>query len=79
MKSVCLDHEEGTEMDTIEFQLKVKCTRNTHASKDASDPDELFKDHKGRFSVVETFCFNTYNKHYQLLHIIWPLFDISNL
>ncbi|XP_014667921.1 PREDICTED: DNA-directed RNA polymerases I and III subunit RPAC1-like [Priapulus caudatus] len=40
------DQEEPTEMDTIEFQLKVRCMKNTHAPKDATDPDELFKDHK---------------------------------
>ncbi|OWF55187.1 DNA-directed RNA polymerases I and III subunit RPAC1-like [Mizuhopecten yessoensis] len=36
---------EGTAEDTIEFQLKVKCTKNSHA-KDTTDPDELYKDHK---------------------------------
>jgi hypothetical protein len=29
------------------FNLKVRCSRNSHASKDTSDPDELYKDHKG--------------------------------
>ncbi|XP_045184889.1 DNA-directed RNA polymerases I and III subunit RPAC1-like [Mercenaria mercenaria] len=36
---------EPTEEDTIQFELKVKCTRNPHV-KDATDPDELYKDHK---------------------------------
>jgi hypothetical protein len=35
--------------DTIIFQLKVKCTKNSQA-KDATDPDELYKDHKGKRS-----------------------------
>ncbi|KAK3092535.1 hypothetical protein FSP39_004078 [Pinctada imbricata] len=39
------DDTEGTAEDTIEFQLKVKCTKNTHA-KDTTDPDDLYKDHK---------------------------------
>lgn len=36
---------EGTAEDTIEFQLKVKCTRNPGV-KESTDPDELYKDHK---------------------------------
>uniref|UniRef100_A0A3B4BQL6 DNA-directed RNA polymerases I and III subunit RPAC1 n=1 Tax=Pygocentrus nattereri TaxID=42514 RepID=A0A3B4BQL6_PYGNA len=37
--------EEGTEIDTIQLQLKIKCTRNPRASKDSSDPKELYKNH----------------------------------
>lgn len=40
---------EGTAEDTIEFQLKVKCTRDPTA-KESTDPDELYKDHKGLFA-----------------------------
>ncbi|KAL5009296.1 hypothetical protein ScPMuIL_014877 [Solemya velum] len=36
---------EGTADDTIEFQLQVKCTKHPNA-KDATDPDDLYKDHK---------------------------------
>ncbi|XP_050406507.1 DNA-directed RNA polymerases I and III subunit RPAC1 [Patella vulgata] len=36
---------EGTAEDTIEFQLKVKCSRNKEA-KEATAPDEMYKDHK---------------------------------
>ncbi|XP_070578554.1 DNA-directed RNA polymerases I and III subunit RPAC1-like isoform X2 [Ptychodera flava] len=35
--------EDGTAEDTIELQLKVKCTKDQHAAKDATDPDELYK------------------------------------
>ncbi|XP_069464919.1 DNA-directed RNA polymerases I and III subunit RPAC1 isoform X2 [Ambystoma mexicanum] len=38
--------EEGTEIDTLQFQLKIKCTRNPRASKESSDPNELYIDHK---------------------------------
>ncbi|XP_078255081.1 DNA-directed RNA polymerases I and III subunit RPAC1 isoform X2 [Rhinoraja longicauda] len=38
--------EEGTEIDTLQFHLKVKCTKNTKALKDSSDPEELFLNHK---------------------------------
>lgn len=34
--------DEGTAEDTIEFTLRVKCTKNPAASKDATDPDELY-------------------------------------
>ncbi|KAL4641143.1 DNA-directed RNA polymerases I and III subunit RPAC1-like [Arapaima gigas] len=37
--------EEGTEIDTIQLQIKVKCTRNPRASKDSSDPNELYNNH----------------------------------
>ncbi|XP_061084461.1 DNA-directed RNA polymerases I and III subunit RPAC1 [Conger conger] len=39
------DEEEGTEIDTIQLQLKIKCTRNPRATKDSSDPSELYLNH----------------------------------
>lgn len=41
--------EEGSEIDTIQLQLKIKCSRNPRASKDSSDPRELYLNHMGRF------------------------------
>uniref|UniRef100_A0A9L0S8U2 DNA-directed RNA polymerases I and III subunit RPAC1 n=1 Tax=Equus caballus TaxID=9796 RepID=A0A9L0S8U2_HORSE len=38
--------EEGTEIDTLQFRLQVRCTRNPHAAKDSSDPSELYVNHK---------------------------------
>ncbi|KAM9315793.1 DNA-directed RNA polymerases I and III subunit RPAC1 [Gastrophryne carolinensis] len=40
------DDAEGTDIDTLQFELNVKCTRNPRASKDSSDPNELYLDHK---------------------------------
>ncbi|CAB1312619.1 unnamed protein product [Coregonus sp. 'balchen'] len=37
--------EEGTEIDTIQLQLKIKCTRNPRATKDSADPRELYLNH----------------------------------
>nr|XP_020463266.1 DNA-directed RNA polymerases I and III subunit RPAC1 isoform X2 [Monopterus albus] len=37
--------EEGSEIDTIQLQLKIKCSRNPRASKDSSDPQELYLNH----------------------------------
>ncbi|MBN3297068.1 DNA-directed RNA polymerases I and III subunit RPAC1 [Amia ocellicauda] len=37
--------EEGTEIDTIQLQLKIKCTRNPRATKESSDPNELYLNH----------------------------------
>ncbi len=37
---------EGTAEDTIEFALKIKCRKNPHAAKDASNADDLYLDHK---------------------------------
>ena len=41
------EDEESTEDNVIELELKVKCTRNPHASKEAADPDDLYINHKG--------------------------------
>ncbi|XP_014111418.1 DNA-directed RNA polymerases I and III subunit RPAC1 isoform X2 [Poecile atricapillus] len=38
--------QEGTEIDTLQFQLKIKCKRNPQAAKESSDPDELYFNHK---------------------------------
>ncbi|XP_031435300.1 DNA-directed RNA polymerases I and III subunit RPAC1 [Clupea harengus] len=37
--------EEGTEIDTIQLQLTVKCTRNPRAPKDSADPREIYLNH----------------------------------
>lgn len=45
---LCLsEDQEGTEIDTIQLQLKVKCTRNPRAPKDSSDHKELYLNHMG--------------------------------
>ncbi|XP_077351354.1 DNA-directed RNA polymerases I and III subunit RPAC1 isoform X5 [Festucalex cinctus] len=38
--------EEVSEIDTIQLCLKIKCYRNTRASKDSSDPQELYLNNK---------------------------------
>lgn len=40
------DDESGTTDDTLEFELKIKCTRNPHAHPDASDPEVMYVNHK---------------------------------
>jgi DNA-directed RNA polymerase I and III subunit RPAC1 len=40
--------ENGSPEDTLVFQLKVKCTKNKNASKHATDPDELYINHKSK-------------------------------
>nr|CAD7576256.1 unnamed protein product [Timema californicum] len=41
------DDEDGTEQDTLEFELKVKCTWNTNAHKDTTNPDDLYRNNNG--------------------------------
>lgn len=36
---------EGTEHDTLEFELKVKCTKRKDANKDSSNFDSIYKNH----------------------------------
>jgi hypothetical protein len=43
-----LGDEDGTDQDTLEFQLKVKCTWNPNAPKDSTNLDDLYKDHKSK-------------------------------
>ncbi|XP_071962083.1 DNA-directed RNA polymerases I and III subunit RPAC1-like [Antedon mediterranea] len=38
--------DEGSPEDTVEFNLKIKCTRNPNAPKDATDPEELYRNCK---------------------------------
>lgn len=44
--------EEASEIDTIQLQLKIKCSRNPRASKESSDPRELYLNHMGRSQVM---------------------------
>ena len=52
MMYLCAGDMEGTGEDTIEFQLKVCCKKNDNAASDATDPDDLYCDHKGQFTAV---------------------------
>ena len=38
--------------DTVKFILKAKCIKNPNASKDAADPDELYINHTGLYSLT---------------------------
>jgi len=40
------DEENPSEQDTLEFELKVKCTWNPNKPADSSDPDEMYLNHK---------------------------------
>lgn len=40
------DDEDGCDMDTIEFELKVKCSKNTNPPSDIPDPSEIYKNSK---------------------------------
>ncbi|XP_034249654.1 DNA-directed RNA polymerases I and III subunit RPAC1 [Thrips palmi] len=48
---------EPTEQDTLEFELKIKCTWNGNAPKDATHPDDLYRNH------------NVYTKHLKWIPI----------
>ncbi|KAK7504128.1 hypothetical protein BaRGS_00004432 [Batillaria attramentaria] len=42
----------GTEEDTLEFKLKVKCTKNP-AARETSDPDQMYRDHRVTTKYLE--------------------------
>ncbi|PSN41339.1 DNA-directed RNA polymerases I and III subunit RPAC1 [Blattella germanica] len=48
---------EGTEQDTLEFELKVKCTWNPNAPKDSTSFDDMYRNH------------NVYTRHIRWLPI----------
>ncbi|OXA42825.1 DNA-directed RNA polymerases I and III subunit RPAC1 [Folsomia candida] len=48
----------GTEQDTLEFELKVRCSWNPDKSAESTDPDELYINHKGLIKRM-TFTFGT--------------------
>lgn len=48
---------EPTEQDTLEYELKIKCTWNSSAHKDATHPDDLYRNH------------NVYSKHIKWIPI----------
>lgn len=50
------DDAEETDIDSLQFELNVKCTRNPLASKDSSDPNELYIDHKGERAIHMTIA-----------------------
>lgn len=46
--SVPFAEDECDEINTLQFQLKIKCHRNPQAAKESSDPNELYINHKGK-------------------------------
>jgi hypothetical protein len=49
---ILLGDEDGTEQDTLEFQLKVKCSWIPNSPKDSTNPADNYKDHKS-----ECYCY----------------------
>lgn len=52
-----INDAEGTEQDTLEFELKVKCTRNKDDNKESSCADDMYKNN------------NVYSKHIKWIPI----------
>ena len=44
--------ERVTAETVIEFELKVKCTRNPKAPKDSVDPDAMYLNSKGTLCII---------------------------
>ncbi|XP_044304400.1 DNA-directed RNA polymerases I and III subunit RPAC1 [Varanus komodoensis] len=40
------EEDECDEINTLQFQLKIKCSKNPHAPRESSDPNELYINHK---------------------------------
>ena len=73
--------EESTEDNVVEFELKVKCTRNPRASKESTDPDDLYVNHKGGMFLNLMFVFKLLRDYVNLnfpVHQECPAFIQSN-
>lgn len=55
--------EEGTPEDTLEFELKVKCSWNPARTKDHTNPEDLYRDFRGKQEVI-------YDVFFALLFVI---------
>lgn len=42
-----LDSTESSEHDTLEFELKIKCSLNKDSRKDSSRADDIYKNNNG--------------------------------
>lgn len=45
---VFVESAESGEQDSLEFELKVKCTVNKDGNKDSSRADDIYKNHSGK-------------------------------
>lgn len=43
------ESDEGTERDTLEFELKVKCTKKTSNQNDSIRFEDLYNNHNGMY------------------------------
>lgn len=43
------DATEGTEFDTLEYAIKVKCTNNKSQPKDSYRAEDMYDNHSGKF------------------------------
>ena len=55
---ITVGDDEANWNTVIEFELKVKCTKNPKAPKDATDTDELYLNSKGSSLVHFYFAIN---------------------
>lgn len=46
------DATEGTEFDTLEFSMKVKCTINKSQPKDSFRAEDLYENHSSKLSSI---------------------------
>ena len=59
LKLLSSDAEKNSSDDTLQFRLKIKCTRN-NVDNDTTDPKILYKNHKGKYTsryilLIDTF------------------------
>lgn len=52
------DATEGTEFDTLEFSLKVKCTANKAQPKDSYRTEDLYENHSSKFCLEYIIIWN---------------------
>lgn len=46
--------DECDEINTLQFRLKIKCSKNLQAARESSDPNELYINHKGKIFAFKS-------------------------
>lgn len=69
MCSFYTDATEGTEFDTLEFTLKIKCTSNKLQNKESFRAEDMYENHSGKsYFFIYIKIYVDYNIIYYLIN-----------
>ena len=62
---------EGTQEDTLKFELKVKCSWNPERKKDSTHPQDLYRDFCGNIQLL--FIVTSFGKYCNFLVMFYSV------